>query len=301
MSDVKDMYLEDHLSLIEVSGEDSLTFLQGQITNDINLVTEETMIYAGLCNPKGRLLAFFHILKFCNNYYLICPKSIEEKIIKKLSMFILRDKVLIKNPEELTLTGLKISSDHSILGKKVKACSLDMQSTSFNKVHITRLSKESDIFLMVGSRQSLKELLLEDENLKIISYKEWKKHYIQRNIPNIYLATQDKYIPQSLNLDLINAISFKKGCYTGQEIIARTHYLGKIKKRMFAGKCASSDELNYGDEVFSKNDVIGFVIDYMRDSSTSYLLMELRVDTKIDSLKVKDMKIELLKSPYLES
>ena len=70
---------------------------------------------------------------------------------------------------------------------------------------------------------------------------------------------------------------------------------------MFAGKCASSDELNYGDEVFSKNDVIGFVIDYMRDSSTSYLLMELRVDTKIDSLKVKDMKIELLKSPYLES
>ena len=98
--------LHKEFSLIEVSGEDASTFLQGQITNDINLVNETTSVYAGLCNPKGRLLAFFHILKLHDSFFLICPQCIAENIAKKLAMYVLRSKVVdCHQPTTIRIAG----------------------------------------------------------------------------------------------------------------------------------------------------------------------------------------------------
>ena len=93
-------YSLNKLSIISLEGQDVKEFIQGQITNDINLVSNKQSIYAGYCSPKGRLIAFFHIVKFQESFLLLCPSSISTEISKKLSMYVLRSKVIIKlNPE----------------------------------------------------------------------------------------------------------------------------------------------------------------------------------------------------------
>jgi tRNA-modifying protein YgfZ len=272
--------LHKELSLIEVSGEDAAPFLQGQITNDINLVNDKTSVYAGLCNPKGRLLALFHILKLHKSFFLICPKCIAENIAKKLSMYVLRSKVNIAINTTTRLHGLEIAGEE--LGKEIGLSDTvsDMQSFLHEGMHLTKVPGSHPRYLCLGDSLTIESFI--DANSKHSvqgTFDSWKMESIAKKIPNIYPETQAKFIPQSLNLDLINAINFKKGCYTGQEIVARTHYLGTVKKRLFRGVWNGDRSLLvYGDNILADGISIGQVIDYVSDKSESHILFELKID-----------------------
>ena len=288
--------LHKEFSLIEVSGEDASTFLQGQITNDINLVNETTSVYAGLCNPKGRLLAFFHILKLHDSFFLICPQCIAENIAKKLAMYVLRSKVVIAINTTIRLQGFEFAGEGLCDKVGFPENTNTMQSFLREGMHVTRISGINPRYLCLADNSTITTFMTAHKTHVVEKTCEcWKQTSITNKIPNIYLETQGKFIPQSLNLDLINAINFKKGCYTGQEIVARTHYLGTVKKRLFRGVWSGDKTLlNLGNEILTNETLVGQVIDCSSDKSESHILFELKVDSVKDDLALHGDSLRLI-------
>ena len=288
--------LHKEFSLIEVSGEDASTFLQGQITNDINLVNGATSVYAGLCNPKGRLLAFCHILNLHDSFFLISPQSIAENIAKKLAMYVLRSKVVIAINTTIRLQGFEFAGEGLCDKVGFPENTNTMQSFLREGMHVTRISGINPRYLCLADNSTITTFMTAHKTHVVEKTCEcWKQTSITNKIPNIYLETQGKFIPQSLNLDLINAINFKKGCYTGQEIVARTHYLGTVKKRLFRGVWSGDKTLlNLGNEILTNETLVGQVIDYSSDKSESHILFELKVDSVKDDLALHGDSLRLI-------
>lgn len=237
------------LGIIEISGSDSQKFLQGQLTNDINELDTKPFQLSAHLNNKGRILANFIITKIAAaTYYLITPEEIIELIIPRLKMFILRSKV-------------------NIIHSKQELCFSTKHSPDTPELEIFPQS-----YILLGEQASTNET----DHL-------WKKAIIEHGLPMIYKATQEAFIPQHVNLDLINGLNFKKGCYTGQEIVARTHYLGKVKRRMF-GFTTNYTPL-IGQKVVSpklNNQEVGIIVDYLKNEDGYCGLVSVQVDC-IDS------------------
>ena len=279
------------LDVIVVRGNDAENFLQGQITNDIKLIEKENKaIYAGYCNPKGRLIAFFLIIKVWDNYFLFCPSSISDEISTKLSMFVLRSQVLIATSELSYFSfygDTKAEEEFKNIWGDVPYPTNIMETVQHPNeqnttglLSVTKLPGENGRFLVLGEDETME--MLHDEifqNTDTPDEKSWNASDIEAKIPNIFKETQDKFIPQSLNLDLINAINFKKGCYTGQEIVARTHYLGKPKRRMYLGGINSPEPFKIGDEITANGEKVGQIINfYNKDNNFYRILFEIRVE-----------------------
>ena len=293
------------IDVILVRGEDAAAFLQGQITNDINLLAkEDKAIYAGYCNPKGRLIAFFLIIKTWDNYFLFCPSSISDEICKKLSMFVLRSDVLITKNKlsyfyfygntQAEEDFKNIWGDVPFPINLMETVQHPNEQNTTGLLSITKLPGENGRFLVLGEDETIEmiysEIFQNDEMPNEIS---WNASDIEAKIPNIFSETQGKFIPQSLNLDLIDAINFKKGCYTGQEIVARTHYLGKVKRRMYQANLESDEVLEYGEEIYLNNEIVGHIVNFSKGNTAYKLLVELKVeaDNKPITLKNKPLKI----------
>jgi len=296
----------DNLDVIVVKGNDAENFLQGQITNDIKLLEKENKaIYAGYCSPKGRLIAFFLITKVWDNYFLFCPSSISDEISKKLSMFVLRSQVLIGKSELSYFSfygGTKAEKEFKNIWGDVPFPTNIMETVQHPNeqnttglLSITKLPGENGRFLVLGEDETI-EMLYDEifRNTDSPDEKSWNASDIEAKIPNIFKETQDKFIPQSLNLDLIDAISFKKGCYTGQEIIARTHYLGKPKRRMFLGTISINEPPKVGDEIYVENEIIGQIVNfYEKDKEFYRILFEIRIEKANLDVMLRDIKIEI--------
>jgi folate-binding protein YgfZ len=209
--------ISSRVALLLVEGEDSAKFLQGQLTNDINLLNTEQFIYAAYLNVKGRVLANFIICKIdVNKYILLTDISLIESVSSKLKMFILRSKVSIKQLDAtIFLTSTLVENNINIQ----LSPNLYLNYTQDIIQNKTNAANEFDSFL------------------------------VQHGVAFINKSLEDTFIPQHLNLDLLNAVNFKKGCYVGQEIVARTHYLGKVKRRMF--KFSSTIPTSIGQNLYS--------------------------------------------------
>ena len=293
------------LDVILVRGSDAENFLQGQITNDIKILEKENeAIYAGYCSPKGRLIAIFLIIKVWDNYFLFCPTSISDEISKKLSMYVLRSKVVIEKVPGNTsyfnfYGGTKVEEKFKKIWGDVPYPTKIMETTQHPNeqkttglLSITKLAGENGRFLVLGEDETIN--MLHDEvfqNTDTLDGESWNASDIEAKIPNIFKETQDKFIPQSLNLDLIDAINFKKGCYTGQEIVARTHYLGKPKRRMYLGSINTEKSPSLGDEITVEGENVGQIINlYKKDLGVYRILFEILIE-KLDSKLMLSNKI----------
>ena len=283
--------LNQTYAVLEVSGEDAATFLQGQLTNDIHQVTNQHAIYSGFCNPKGRLIGFFIIIKFNESYLLILPRSISENIHKKLSMYILRSKVkLTMQDEAIQIYGL-LDKNKNSNNEALPKNHLDV--LNLNECHMIKLQGVGR-FMLVGSKDACQALIHENPELLVNQgINVWKQEEILSGSPNIYTATQEAFIPQSLNLDLMDAINFKKGCYTGQEIVARTHYLGKPKRRMFIAKAQAELHSSIGDSIDFNGQAIGHIVDLVIHEGKTDLLIELLLDHTDKGLTIDGHSIAL--------
>ena len=278
--------IKNQLDVIKISGVDAESFIQGQITNDITLLSgEEKSIYAGYCSPKGRLLAFFFITKIDNDYFLFCPPCISESISKRLSMYVLRAKVEITcSPEDVDYFLVDESDIKKLSNNFSSIPQSKMQSTvNHNKsVSVTLLDGPKSYYFIYGYKKEISKL-----HDKIYSTQDnpcnWNEVHIDNIIPNIFNETQDLYIPQSVNLDLIGAVNFKKGCYTGQEVVARTHYLGKPKRRMYLGSVNADNNLELGSDIKVGEEKIGSLVNYYKQKNHIFkVLVELRIE-KLDA------------------
>lgn len=219
--------------VIRASGPEAADFLQNLLTNDVkNLPSDETRL-AGFCTPKGRLLALFHIWRDTvteGDVLLMLPREILPAMLKKLSMYVLRSKVKLSDATgELALWGWAGSSPNPSDAPRGTAM------LRLNRTEHPALS------LCVAPLADLAEwgpTLFADRSA--IGLPAWHWLQVAAGVPTVVTATQEAFVPQMLNMELlaVAGISFSKGCYPGQEIVARTQYLGKIKRRMYHARLA---------------------------------------------------------------
>jgi hypothetical protein len=241
---------------IKVSGEEAQKFLQSLLSNDISLVTSRAAQLSSFNSPKGRMLASFLIWQQGGEYFLQLPHSLTAAMHKKLSMYVLRAKVKISDvSDEIVCVGIAGNKAENLIKQQLGA--LPEQDwmvtqntyTQNNDVNVIRLS-QNRYMLSTTSASAIALWTKFSAETKPVGSACWDWLNIRAGIPVITPATQEQFVLQMTNLDLLGGVSFTKGCYPGQEIVARTHYLGKQKRRMFLAHIESAVTPSAGDEVF---------------------------------------------------
>lgn len=246
------MFLENSIfnvknnTLIIIDGNDKYKFIQGIISNDIEILKKKKSIYSSILTPQGRFVHDFFITTWNDYFFLECSKNDSEEILKKLNLYKLRSDVQFK-----VETSFKIYlANYSILEKSTssfKTKILFFQDPRF-KSELTRIyvkEKDSPEFI---------------KNLTLLNEKEFNDFRLKKSIPDFNVdALKNKSLLLEMRFDQLNGISWEKGCYMGQEITARMKYRGLLKKKLYALKIKSGDVLE-GDELIVDNKKIGTIV-----------------------------------------
>ncbi len=276
-----------HLGLLEISGADAVTFLQGQVTNDVKLLVGNNAHYSAYCNPKGRILALFLAFSHHDHLHLQCNRELLEPIMKRLKMYVMRSKVEIKDVSDSIIKfGINGPEAAQILAPSfAKIPTQDYELASLDNSAILKLPSFNDdarfeIFTDATNAPLIWNAL--KASCQVVEKPHWDWLEIQAGIPDIALKTQEQFVPQMLNLDLLNAINFKKGCYTGQEIVARTHYLGSVKRRTYLTEIDTKQMPQAGDKVLdSAQNEVGQIVRVAANTSNGFdALVEMRIDAQ---------------------
>ncbi|HGG59114.1 MAG TPA: folate-binding protein [Gammaproteobacteria bacterium] len=258
------------LGLIEVHGEDAETFLQGQLTNDVTQIKPDTSHLGGYCNPKGRLLATFRMFRLQDTWYLMMPEELVEPSLKRLQMFVLMSKVTLGDAGcamvRFGLSGHEAEAElKEALGDAPEAPD---QAIHVDGVTAIRVHGEIPRYILLGELEAMQSLW---NRLNVrgapAGASSWRLLDIVAGVPTVYESTREAFVPQMINLELLEGVSFQKGCYTGQEIIARTHYLGKLKRRLYRLHVESDEPPAPGTEVFSPENETGQPIGAIVDAA----------------------------------
>ena len=313
--DLSQTYICDlsELGLIKASGEDVQNFLHGQFTNDLNQVTPNISQLSSYCNPKGRILSIFRIFMQDDDYFLLMRRDVIEPVLKKLTMFKLMAKVELTDvSDELVLFGIAGPDSYSLLKEKNFPVPDEIdQSIQESETTIIRTPSENSRLLFISNPEKAatiwKSLL---DNLIPSTSNVWNLHDIHSGVAQVTAETSEAFIPQMVNLELIGGVNFQKGCYPGQEIVARTHYLGKPNRRMYRISIDTITEPLPGTNIFSTKDgeqPVGKIVNSKISSNdTSDALAVLRTakenDNELHLDSLTGPKITIQKLPYsLES
>ena len=228
-----------HYGLIRFSGPDAQSFLHNQLTCDVAALESGKSTYGSYCNPKGRVLATFLLWRGGEDYFMQLPSPLREPIQKQISKYILRAKVKAADASpEWVLMG--------VAGKDAAALS---QRVAGGETVIKLPGERYEIAVARGKAQAVLAALASEAEKTSPEYWDWLD--IRAGVPVVLPATQEAFVPQMLNLDLIGGVSLTKGCYPGQEIVARMHYRGTLKQRMYLANIAGSDSPQPGDKLYS--------------------------------------------------
>jgi tRNA-modifying protein YgfZ len=222
-----------HLGLILASGDEAQAFLHGQLTNDVTALGDDSAQRNGYCSPKGRLLATFLVWKGKQGYYLQLPSGLQAAVQKRLSMFVLRSKVKLEDASaQWVRIGVAGPSAESVVKDQFAPVpARPMTTWHGDAAHVIRIdANRFEIIGEPGKMRAVWETL--SKHCVAAGSGAWEWLEIRAGIPTILPATQDAFVPQMTNFELIGGVSFKKGCYPGQEIVARTQYRGILKRRM---------------------------------------------------------------------
>ena len=242
-----------HYGLIRFSGDDAPTFLQSQVSCDIREINQQKAQYGSYCTPKGRVLASFLLWQQDDNYFMQLPASLGIPIQKRLSLYVLRANVQLRDASD-TLIRVGIAGQNAaVLIEEITGLSFTNQPPGvIHHKNITILFLTQDRIELIASIENASTLWEHfSQRAKPVGANCWDWLDIQSGIPVILPETQEEFLPQMINLDAIGGISFKKGCYPGQEIVARTQYLGKLKRRMFLAHIPAVEAVKAGDELYS--------------------------------------------------
>lgn len=237
---------------LRVSGEEAQAFLQNLLSNDIRQVSMSRAQFSSLNSPKGRVVATLLIWRDGDDYLLQLPRELCEPIRKKLSMYVLRAKVKIADAsDEIISLGLSGEQAQAILAPQYgELPQLPLDTIRTGQGSVIRIG---DTRFQLNTSPQQAQMLWPALSLKAqpVGSVCWDWLDIRSGTPSILPQTQEQFVAQMANLDLIGAVNFKKGCYPGQEIVARMQYLGKLKRRMYLAHLDSGAAPQPGDELFS--------------------------------------------------
>lgn len=243
-------------SSIVVAGADATEFMQGQFTNDVKLVDSEHSQLSAFCNNKGRMIANFRLFNHQQNYFFSLKSDLVEKSISHLQNYILRAEVAIQDVSE-QLIHLGVSGENAIklLSPFMENINQEIDGISHNAEYIFIRAAGNkpryEIFCDVQHAKTLWQKI--STQAEVVNSKSWDFLNIQAGLPFIDSSSSEEFVPQMTNMELINGVSFTKGCFTGQEIVARMHYLGKLKKRCYKVHIETESEPANGDKLFAEN------------------------------------------------
>ena len=253
-----------HLAVLSISGKDAATFLQGQTTCDIKALVDSEPRLGAYCNAKGRTISTFIVIKLQETYQLILTVDLLDTVRKKLQMYVLRSDVQLADlSDELCIIGT-----HNV--------ELTAQANLYSYPQL------ANSYLFISAPEQTQQFCTElqtKQSALLIDANTWLNLDIQAGIPWLYADTSEKFVPQMLNLDKLEAISFTKGCYTGQEIVARMHYLGKNKRAMYNASCTTKDIIHKGCSISDSDNQeaeIGTVILSAKQDNNTQLLLVLK-------------------------
>ncbi|BAO44107.1 CAF17-like 4Fe-4S cluster assembly/insertion protein YgfZ [Thiolapillus brandeum] len=236
--------------LIRVKGEDARSFLQGQLTNDIEAIDTEQAQLSAWCTPKGRMLALFLIFQREDDLYLLLPRERLEAVLKRLRMFVLRARVSLEDASDELVTAGAWGGCLSDVLDRLPAESF--HTTTARGLTLIRLPGDDPHLQLIGEPEALVAFWQQMAGKgSLANEANWTLQNIRAGLPAVLDATAEAFIPQMLNLDVLDGISFTKGCYTGQEVVARMKYLGQLKRRMYLAQVDDPGPLSPGDLLWS--------------------------------------------------
>jgi tRNA-modifying protein YgfZ len=220
------------LSSLAVAGPDAAAFLQGQFTNDVASLAVGASQFSAWCSPKGRVLADFLLRRSAADAFeILLPDALLEPVRKRLGMFVLRSKVTLTDASGAAVRlGVGGPGAAARVTSALGTAPELHRATAIDGAALLALPGGRFLVLVVPERAEAAWSRL--SAARPAGFPCWQWLTVRAGVPVISLPTQDRFIPQMLNLDALDAVSFRKGCYTGQEIVARTQYLGRLKERL---------------------------------------------------------------------
>ncbi len=239
------------LGLLKVTGPEAATFLQAQLTNDVNGLAPGEARLAGYCSVKGRLVASFWIWRDAAEppvYWLACSRDIAAAVAKRLGMFVLRAKVSVEDVSDLFALLGAVTTDGDSLPPIADAGAdpdavppaalpavviAPAQAAALEQAGVVPAASQRLARALVAVPADRLAGLLAQAGAVVIEEVDWLRLEVLSGVPRIDAGNQDLFVPQMVNFELVGGVSFRKGCYPGQEVVARTQYLGKLKRRLY--------------------------------------------------------------------
>jgi hypothetical protein len=226
----------DEFGVIAASGPDAAKFLHAQLTNDVAGLAADAVQLNGYCNAKGRLLAVFTNWRGPDAIYLQLPREILPAVHRRLSTFVLRSKVTLADASEQWVALGLIGRGSARLLQQASGLQQPVDATvALGETRIVRLRPSPRIderFLLLVPARELPDWLARLQAAQRVASGAWWWSQIDAGLPDVFAATQEKFVPQMINLEVLGGVHFRKGCYPGQEVVARSQYLGKLRRRM---------------------------------------------------------------------
>lgn len=252
--------------VIGVDGEDAVAFLQSQLSNDVAGMTESQLRLAGLCTAKGRLLGSFFVLCQGKQVFMVCRKEIVAALVKRLSMFVLRSKCKVRDSSGEFQVAYVADSGLA------RPMQVEWDENGNATASLRALGGVTPGFSLIADEPGVVDTNADDE---------FEYALQQLGIAYVSQPTVEMFVPQAINFDLVGGVSFSKGCYPGQEIVARSHYLGKVKRRVFQATASGDVVVAAGQDVWlagKDNEPAGVVATSVKLKGQQHLLIELPVD-----------------------
>ena len=289
-----------HSGLIRLCGPDREEFLQAQLSNDVTQLDLSRAQYSAYCSAKGRMLASLLLWQEEQAHFLQLAADLSEAIRKRLGLFVMRAKVSLEDAAgDLARIGCAGPKARAFLAQ----CGLTPPSAPLGVWHsdgATLIALSADRFeLAIGLDRAPALWNGLAALARPVGARVWEQLDIAAGIPTVTVLSQDQFIPQMLNYDAIGGVSFQKGCYPGQEIVARTRYLGKLKRRMVLANVLSRAEPMPGDELYSEQIVgspCGTVVNCAPSPNGGFDLLAV---AQIESIQAHTLHLKSLEGPAL--
>ena len=277
----KIIILEDR-GLISISGVDARDFLQNILTNDIDKVRETNSIFSAIFTPQGKYLYEFFIIRSKNSYLLDCDNEFTNEIMTYLSKYKLRSEIEIEDRSNKYVVGVIDLKKFEEIKENEKK---DFETITYNESVVFLDPRSKKLGARILSNLENLYLIIKKLNLKTTNVEDYLKHAYLCGIPIKGIKDlKDQLFGLEANLEELNAIDFKKGCYVGQENTARMKLKNKIRKKLFS--ISSDKSLSLGDEIIYEKNVVGKIL---ISKPYSFALIKL-FDPDIDSFVNKDLK-----------
>jgi folate-binding protein YgfZ len=248
----------DH-TILRFGGPDAAEFLQGQLSQDVREIAETSGLLAAWCTGKGRVIALGRALAMHDAIGIALPSSLAANVMQKIVMYRLRAKFTVEIATDWACIAVHgITAMQALKQIGLMPAGRFQSTQQYRGITAVLIAEAGPVIELYGPQEAIQDLDIDTDSM--LSASNWNDICVESGIPTVTAECSELFTPHMLNLDLLGAISFSKGCYPGQEIVARTQYLGESKRRLQRFRLAAETNYEIGNEVLLGSDFRGITV-----------------------------------------